>query len=207
MSTCIVWDWNGTLLDDVSVAMQARNHVFPDYGVPPLHDAEQYQNLFCFPVKKYYLDSGIREADYNEVAERWFEEYRRLFTNAALREHAQKILNHFKEKGYRQVVLSASRMDVLKEQITHFSVSSYFDDVLALDDIHARDKVFLAEEYFAGRSYDRIIVIGDTSHDYDVAKAIGAQMIFIADGHESLQKLEKQNQTIAKSLLELLRIV
>lgn len=207
MKTCIVWDWNGTLLDDVSLAIESRNKVFPKYGLPILTDAEEYREIFCFPVKKYYLSSGINESDYDEVAYKWFEEYSTNFSKATLRDSALDTLTWIQKKGINQIVVSASEVEILNKQLEHFQVRQYFDDVLGLQDIHASDKVFLAKEYFIEKKFDRIFVVGDTSHDYDVAKAIGATMVFITQGHESSQKLASFNQLMIETLSELMKVV
>lgn len=207
MKNCIVWDWNGTLLDDVEVALQARNAVFPSFGVPILEDLEKYRNIFTFPVKKYYLESGIQESDYEEVAQLWFDEYSRLFPQAKLRKDVNAVLQALKQKNVSQIILSASKLDLLEKQLEHFAVRSIFDDVLALQDIHARDKSELVKSYFANHNYDNIIVVGDTSHDYSVANVISARMLFINNGHESEEKLKKHGQKIIASLWEVLNEV
>lgn len=207
MKNCIVWDWNGTLLDDVEVALQARNAVFPSFGVPILEDLEKYRNIFTFPVKKYYLESGIQESDYEEVAQLWFDEYSRLFQQAKLRKDVNAVLQALKQKNVSQIILSASKLDLLEKQLEYFAVRSIFDDVLALQDIHARDKSELAKSYFANHNYDNIIVVGDTSHDYSVANVISARMLFINNGHESEEKLKKHGQKIIASLWEVLNEV
>ncbi|MDY5730718.1 MAG: HAD hydrolase-like protein [Eubacteriales bacterium] len=202
MVPCIVWDWNGTLLDDVAVSILARNKVFPKYHLPLLQSEEEYRNIFCFPVKEYYLRSGILEKDYATVAQEWFDAYTEYFPQAMLRENAIEILQYFNSLGIKQVIISACQKDLLLQQLAYFGVDGFFQDVLALEDIHAKSKVSLAENY-AKKYAHQYFVVGDTSHDLDMAKAMQAKMIFISNGHESLQKMRLHNQNIVHSLLDL----
>lgn len=50
----ILWDWNGTLLDDVQIALDTNNEIFPQFGLPPLGTLEDYLRVFDFPIRDYY---------------------------------------------------------------------------------------------------------------------------------------------------------
>ena len=49
----ILWDWNGTLLDDVELCENALNRLLQRYGYPQRYDHEQYRAIFGFPVEDY----------------------------------------------------------------------------------------------------------------------------------------------------------
>ena len=50
----IIWDFNGTLLDDVRETLDATNALLARYGKPMLADADAYRRVFGFPVIDYY---------------------------------------------------------------------------------------------------------------------------------------------------------
>ena len=50
----ILWDWNGTLLDDVALCVDALNRLLARYGYPQRYDRDQYRAIFGFPVQDYY---------------------------------------------------------------------------------------------------------------------------------------------------------
>ena len=54
----IVWDWNGTLLDDRWLCIEAINYVLKSRNMP-LVSNKDYRNLFCFPVIEYYKKLGF----------------------------------------------------------------------------------------------------------------------------------------------------
>ena len=51
----ILWDWNGTLLDDVALCNDALNRLLARYGYPQHYDREGYRAVFGFPVQEYTL--------------------------------------------------------------------------------------------------------------------------------------------------------
>ena len=59
MYRCIVWDWNGTLLNDVQAAFSAMNAMLSRRGLPLMESLAQYRELFTFPVRQYYAAAGL----------------------------------------------------------------------------------------------------------------------------------------------------
>ena len=55
----VIWDWNGTLLDDLEVSFSAINRVLTSNGYPPIRDLTAYREVFCFPVIEYYRRVGF----------------------------------------------------------------------------------------------------------------------------------------------------
>ena len=50
MTDCVIWDWNGTLLDDVDLCVEALNWLLAQFGYPQRYDRAQYQGIFGFPT-------------------------------------------------------------------------------------------------------------------------------------------------------------
>ena len=55
----VIWDWNGTLLDDFDISIDAINEMFEERGMPKFKDKEDYLKHFCFPIEKYYKNVGF----------------------------------------------------------------------------------------------------------------------------------------------------
>ena len=190
--THIVWDFNGTILDDVDVGMEATNILLRRRGIAPVASRETYYRLFRFPVQDYYTDIGFdfsRES-YADVAVEWAVEYRRLMPSAALRPGVRAVLDAFRAAGLPQTVLSASEAGLLREQLAALDVLSYFDTVIGRSDVHATDKVSLARAFAEERRPGRVLMIGDTDHDAACARAAGFSCALIAGGHQSRARLD-----------------
>lgn len=57
--THIIWDWNGTLLDDVARCMAVINAMLEKRGLPALASVDAYRSVFGFPVRDYYRRVGF----------------------------------------------------------------------------------------------------------------------------------------------------
>ena len=187
----ILWDWNGTLLDDLEYGMSVRNRIFPSFDLPTINSVEAYHEQFTFPIRLYYERAGVTDENFVEVAHAWMAEYVRGFPSVPLHEDAKAVLERFENAGLRQVVLSATKRDMLVEQIAQFNIQHHFHDVLGLGDIYAGSKEDIGRQYLqsCGIAAEETCMIGDTLHDADVARAIGAKCILVARGHQSRETL------------------
>src|SRR5262245_10521165 len=81
----VVWDWNGTLLNDRDVVLKAEEKQFRFYRVEP-PSAEKRHEIFCFPLKKYYEKVGFdfEKHDFESVNRRFMEIYDELLAEAPL---------------------------------------------------------------------------------------------------------------------------
>ena len=55
----ILWDWNGTLLDDARLGLDALNRLLARFGYSQRYDMDTYRKIFGFPVEEYYLRAGM----------------------------------------------------------------------------------------------------------------------------------------------------
>lgn len=205
----ILWDWNGTLLDDLHYAIGVRNRVFPRMGLPPIESLEAYHSQFTFPVRLYYERAGVTDENFVQVAHAWMDEYVRGFATVPLHTDAIEALERFRRAGLKQVVLSATKRDMLLEQIGQFPIGSYFDEVLGLSDIYAGSKEAIGKRYLevCGVAPEDTLMIGDTLHDAEVAQAMGARCMLVCRGHQSKATLQSAGVPVADALLEATELI
>ena len=55
----ILWDWNGTLLDDVELCVDALNRLLVSFGYPQQYSLAEYREIFGFPIEDYYVRAGF----------------------------------------------------------------------------------------------------------------------------------------------------
>lgn len=77
--THVVWDFNGTVLDDVEAGIRAVNDLLVARGLPCIADADAYRRVFRFPIKSYYeaLGFDFKKETYEALAPQWVERYLR----------------------------------------------------------------------------------------------------------------------------------
>ena len=204
----VLWDWNGTLLDDVRVSFDCLNDMLRLYHKPEMPDVDAYRAIFGFPVKDYYARAGIGGELFDEVAPKWMDAYMRNEIACGLRPDARKALEDFRRAGFRQVILSASKRDNLLGQMARFDILPFFDDVLGLDHIYATSKEGIGKAWMAENAVvpADCVMIGDTLHDADVARAMGCRCILVRGGHQLPGMLETAGCAVAGSLQEAARM-
>lgn len=205
---CVIWDWNGTLLDDVDACLNVMNEILSKRDLPAL-SADRYKDIFCFPVKNYYdlLGFDYSIEPFEEISVEFISEYQKESMSSKLNMDSIPALEFNKANGIKQVILSASKLENLKEQVEHFGIENYFDKLLGLDHIHATSKVDIGKKWLAESGYekDEVILVGDTIHDFETACGIGCDCILLSNGHQSRKRVSALGVPVIESLLELKR--
>lgn len=202
--TYVLWDWNGTLLNDVETALAVNNVIFPRFGLKPLGSVSDYHRIFRFPIRDYYRDAGVPDEMFDQVANAWSMGYMEMSRDCALHEGAVETLEAFHKAGLYQAILSASKQEHLHEQLARFPIGTYFEAALGLSHIYATSKVQLAKDFLKSHQVDprQAIFLGDTLHDAEVAREIGCGCALIAGGHQALPTLLQAGVPVLKDLAE-----
>lgn len=200
----IIWDWNGTLLDDAEMAVRVTNEVFTRYGYGTM-DLTCYRERFCFPVKDYYLACGVPGDAFPVVGKAWSDAYVASFPGTPLRQDSAETVRRFQAAGLHQLILSASKRELLAEQVSMYpELAGMFDVLLGIDDIYAGGKVQLAKDFMArsGLATVETVFIGDSTHDAEVAAAVGCRCLLVTGGHQCEQRLLTAGVPVLHSLRE-----
>ena len=195
----IIWDFNGTIFDDVQIDIDSLNVMLERRGLELVKDREEYKAGFMFPIKQWYLNRGfdLERESFDDVAVEWLNEYLSREPEAGLVKGVLDTLEYFKSKNVKQIILSASEITMLKRQLEMLGVEGYFEEILGLDNVYAAGKKGIALEWRKNHPDERLLFLGDTDHDYFVAEAIGADCILIAEGHQSAKKLREMSGVMA----------
>jgi phosphoglycolate phosphatase len=201
----ILWDWNGTLLDDAQICVDVMNISLQKRNMP-LSTLELYKNRFCFPVINYYklLGFDFDKESFEEIGTEFMLQYNELYKNAKLIENAKEVLVSYKNKGLKQYILSASQIYNIKTQLEFYDLTDFFEEVIGLDHIFATSKIEAGKNWLhkIGIPPEKIIMFGDTNHDYETAMELGCNIALIANGHQTKERLMKTGAPVLDSILE-----
>ncbi|PKQ65848.1 hypothetical protein BZG02_02260 [Labilibaculum filiforme] len=193
-SKAIIWDYNGTLLDDLSIGVQCINTMLAKRELPVLSE-DSYRELFTFPVKKYYESVGFDFAkeDWNLTAKEFISNYTNLLPQSTIFPEAIELLSHFSSLGKQQFILSAMEQNMLNNSVANENIGKFFSEISGIDNIFASSKIANGIKMIENHqlSPKEVCLLGDTSHDYEVAKELGCECILIAAGHQSITKLKQ----------------
>ena len=202
----IIWDWNGTLLDDAEICRTAINRMLKARNLPEL-SLEKYRDVFTFPVIDYYRQVGFDfdKEEWEPVAMEFINLYLGALKEVELTPFANETLEKFKQKGYRQAIISAMQHDALLKSVSELGIYDYFDFIGGIGDHYGGGKVDNARNYFtvAGLNPEQVTLIGDTIHDSEVAAELGCKCVLVTTGHQSLRRLQLTGLTVIKNLSEI----
>ena len=203
----IIWDWNGTLLDDTKLCINVLNQLLQRRNRSPI-TTETYRENFGFPVVNFYqyLGFDVASDSFNRVSHEFIENYEaRWFQEAELHAETSVILDRLSALGLTHSVLSAAKQEALEIGIEYFGIRTHFSGLMGTDNIKAAGKIDQGHRWVKQLEWDidQIVLVGDTLHDYEVAQAIGTDCILMAHGHHTAERLEATGVPLMRSLAEL----
>jgi phosphoglycolate phosphatase len=191
----ILWDWNGTLLDDTRAAFNTLNIMLKKRGVKPIA-MEFYLDNFAFPVKPFYESIGmvLDNENWDDLAIEYHDIY--AAQNKVLNVEAIAALEKVRLCGVGQSIISALRQDLLRKATDSFGVSKYLDYVYGVDNLDGCSKIERAKELLdkiRGEHVEEldIVLIGDSLHDKEVADMLGVGCVLCSQGSHAHWRLEK----------------
>ncbi len=199
----IIWDWNGTLLNDLDLCLATINDMLNNRGLNAV-SRKTYLDIFGFPVRDYYEKLGFdfSEEPFKEISTEFIMSYEAGRPNCSLMDGSVDLLRLFHSSGMSQSILSASKKHYLDQAVVDYKIQEYFSMIEGLDNHHAAGKLSLAREHLAKLNIlpRSILLIGDTLHDAEIAQELGLRCCVIPNGHHSRQRLEKSTATLVDSL-------
>jgi len=202
----IIWDWNGTLIDDVWLVVETMNKMLTKRNLPKI-DSEKYKKIFDFPVMNYYSKLGFdfSKDSFEILTVEFISEYYRRFNECKLFDKAEEVLKKIRDTGISQSVLSASKEDILTEKIKYYGIGKYFSRIIGLENHYAEGKINRGKDWIAELNLhpQEVLLIGDTTHDYEVSKHIGSDCLLVANGHHSYEKLAGLGIGVIRTLKEI----
>jgi phosphoglycolate phosphatase len=203
----IIWDWNGTLLNDTELCRGIINKLLAKRGINSL-SLDYYKEIFTFPVKDYYVKAGFdfSKEDFKIPANEFIEKYNQLVPHAILHHNAETILEYVHKKDRKQLIISAMKQEALIESVQQKGIDHYFEKISGIDNHFAAGKLNNALRIFEELNLNpkKCLLIGDTLHDFEVSETIGCQCILIADGHQSFERLQDCGCKVMYTISELL---
>ena len=203
----IIWDWNGTLLNDVGLCANIMNELLTMESLPEI-SVENYRNIFTFPVEEYYRRAGhnFKNSSFEMLGKKFMNRYETGKSQCRLFPGAIELLEEFNRRNIQQHILSAYEQSSLNNIVNQFQIGEHFKQIIGLDNIYADGKMLLAEKLIKMINHNvgdkKVLMIGDTLHDLDVALHINADCILIATGHQNKERLEGSGVVVFDDLIE-----
>ena len=189
--------------------MDSTNQMLSERGMREIADLDEYREVFDFPIKEYYRALGFdfEVEPYEVLAPLWVDIYNERSKESSVVEGVLPTSKKVRELGMCQVVFSATEREMLLRQMGELGIRECFDEVIGLDNIHAESKLHLAKRWREANPDAKILYVGDTLHDAENAKALGADCLLFTGGHQSRNRLSKTGCTLIDSIEQILEYV
>ena len=203
----IIWDWNGTLVDDAWLFVDLMNLVLKKRNLATIN-VKKYQKTFCFPLEKYYKRLGFNFNDepYSVPATEFIALYNKEKYRPKLYPGARNILTKLCNQKIKNYLLSAQNHDSLLELVRFYKIGHFFELIQGTDNIHARGKELLAQNIMTSQKIksNEVLFIGDTNMDVEIAQTNKAKMFALTFGHQNKDRFPQHERiTLVHTLTQL----
>ncbi|MGD2042891.1 MAG: HAD hydrolase-like protein [Acidimicrobiia bacterium] len=202
----VVWDWNGTLLDDLPIVIEAVNRSIGILGEGPI-SADDYRDHYTRPVRGFYdalFGRAITDDEWLRLNTTFHDSYFTLAKKVDLAPGAHEAMTMVGEAGWSQSLLSMSPQDWLGKIVDRLDLTHRFDLVDGLSGPTGGLKAQHLEVHLEMLEIDATttFVIGDTPDDVAAARHVGATPILFHGGSHHMEVLEAEGVPIAETLVE-----
>jgi phosphoglycolate phosphatase len=199
----LIFDWSGTLADDLPCVLRTTNAMLAHFGQEVMSEA-QFRETFRLPFTEFYDEvlPGVALEELQRL-------YRHHFPEdgvVPMLEHAREMLEYGAATGRRLVLLSSAPLEHFEKQAGVLGVRDFFERVsCGVVDKRAELVRLLAE---LDMRPEETAFIGDMRHDIDAAHAAGVISVAVATGYESVpQLMTAQPEVLLRNLAALPRLL
>jgi phosphoglycolate phosphatase len=195
----VIFDYNGTIIYDTDLCVEALNHLLISQNIAPL-TVLQYRERFHFPIINFYQEMGFdfTKVSFDDLGKMYFQIYLENLHRCLVYEGLVELVTDLKKEGIQTSILTALNQNELHKQLKLFKLESLFDVTYGLEDYNAHSKIQRGHELMnhIGIAPQDTIMIGDTCHDWEVAQALGIEVLLLSDGHQTHERLLQKSQQV-----------
>lgn len=208
----MVWDWNGTLLNDNHAVLAAVNEVCAGFGRPGLNWGE-WQAAYARPMRVSYeqiLQRALDEEEWARVDKLYHERYDALLHTCELASGTLDVLRACTDSGRTQSLLSMWFHARLTPTVEQYGLTTYFTRVDGLSgDVGGGSKAESLVRHLEAQQLDpaSVVLIGDVVDDGLAAQAAGTQCVLVSTGAMTTEALQATGAPVTDSIAEALRVL
>lgn len=210
MKKYIIWDFNGTILDDLDLCINLLNDMLNKQNKKSI-SKETYLDIFGFPIYDYYLKAGLsfEQQSFDSMSVDFIKQYQPLSFKQNLHEGVVETLERLNQMGIVNIILSASETKNLFEQTDYFDITKYFKHIVGTDNVKGLGKIDAGIRLIEALNIDKktVLYIGDTIHDLEVAEALDVNLVFYGKGHQSLDRLKLKDKPIITHIGDIIKYI
>ena len=206
----LVWDWNGTLLDDLAIVVEAVNASIGVFGLNPV-TADDYRDHYTRPVRHFYdrlFGRIVEDDEWLRLNTTFHEVYFELATDVDLVPGAREAIELLASSGWSQSLLSMSPQDWLDGIVDRLGLRERFEIVDGLSGSTGGLKAAHLDQHLRVLEIEArdVVVVGDTPDDVAAARHVGARAVLFHGGSHHLEALESEGVPVAETMADTVRL-
>lgn len=197
----LIFDWSGTLVDDLGPVLDATNAVLEAYGRAAM-SREEFRREFRLPYREFYDEHvpGVPLEELEQVFRGAFSESRSPVT---VLPHAREKLEWCRQRGIRAFVLTSMDAEAFRGHLEEFGVGHFFEATYP----GVLDKRKVIGELIGRHGLDpaETALIGDMAHDIETARHGGVTSVAVLTGYTAAATLAESRPDLTVDDLGVLR--
>lgn len=208
--THVIWDWNGTLFNDAVVCWEICQELVQESACEP-PSFETFRKIFSIPVDIFWyqlLGQDTSAEQMKELGERFHARYISRRNECSLHDGALQVLQELAKRGVTHSILSSHPQPLLDAIVDICEIRPFFNTIQGHPGAGGSSKIPLGKEHLLKlpNKPEEIVLIGDTVHDNELARALGVSSLLFAHGTQCPTRLEETKAPILYHLREMLAL-
>jgi phosphoglycolate phosphatase len=188
----LVFDWDGTVIDSTGLIVLSIQNACRDLDlpVPKDEDARHVIGLGLQPALSYLLPS-VGEETYPLVAQRYRYHYLARDHEAPLFGGVKELLHKLRQRGHTLAVATGKSRAGLDRSLRHVGLQPLFDATRCADESFSKPHPAMLHELMTDLlvSPEETLMIGDTTHDLDMAANAAVAGLAVGYGAHPMEQL------------------
>ncbi|MEA2002691.1 MAG: HAD hydrolase-like protein [Actinomycetota bacterium] len=202
----VIWDWNGTLVDDLPIVVEAVNESLSVLGEGPI-DSDGYREHYTRPVQVFYdrlLGRTVTDDEWHQIDGTFHAAYDAALTRVSLTPDAEEAVAIVAAAGKTQSILSMWWHDDLVPEVARHGLDRFMVRVDGNTKSAGETKERLLQIHLrdVSSATDDTVMIGDALDDGLAAMSLGVPCVLYDGGSHHRAELEALDVPVASSLLE-----
>ncbi len=195
-----IFDWSGTLVDDMSLVICATNHVLRQYDKPEIN-RDTFRKAFRLPYENFYHEY-IPGVALNEIEAHFRQGFDQSQKTVPVLPYARELLDKLKAAGCKLYILSSMCEKAFAKQVVELQMDHYFEQTYAgVLDKRVVIKQMMLEH---GMGTNNTVFVGDMTHDIETAHHAGVMSIGVLTGYNHAAELASAEPSVMVKNLDYL---
>jgi phosphoglycolate phosphatase-like HAD superfamily hydrolase/ADP-ribose pyrophosphatase YjhB (NUDIX family) len=197
----LIFDWSGTLVDDLGPVIEATNAVLANYQIAPF-DRESFRRSFRLPYREFYAEV-LPNISLDELETHFRPAFDNAITPVTVLPHARQKLEWCESLGIRCFILTSMDTLAFERQMDDFGLRNYFEATYS----GVQDKREIIHEILKNHRLtpSETAFVGDMTHDVETARHGGVSSIAVLTGYNHAEILAASRPDLTVPDLGVLR--